>query len=97
MTVNAARYRTIRVNGRVDTMPALKAASLVSRGLAAYAPDEKPRRRGRPKGSKNKPKPVSAEAVYAHPDVPIQDSSLPSPAPSGNEADTAGNKPPLTE
>lgn len=115
MTVNAVQYRSIRVNGTVNSIRVtpLKAASLVSRGLAEYVtePDPASKRRGRPKGSKNKPKPeteptrvpVFAEQVYADPDTPVSPatptdvSDLPGPTRKGDEADTAGNKPLHTE
>lgn len=102
MSVNAVRYRSIRVNGRVDSMSALKAASLVSRGLAEYVTDDpKPKRRGRPKGSKNKPKPepaVYAEQVYSNPSSPVtptivEDSTLPGSSRQGDVADIAGDMP----
>lgn len=93
----AARYRSIRVNGSVNSVPELRARSLVSRGLAEYVTETRKPKRGRPKGSKNKPKPVSAEYVYAHPDVPIEDSSLPDPTRTGEAIDIAGNKPPIIE
>lgn len=87
-------YRKVRYpDGTVETVLLMRARSLVSRRMAEFVTAE-PKRRGRPKGSKNKPKQnVSAEHVFAHPDTPIQDSGLPSPTRQGEETDTAGDMP----
>lgn len=84
-------------DGSVETVLLMRARSLVSRQLAEFV-TEGPKRRGRPKGSKNKPKQnVSAEHVFAHPDVPIEDSTLPGSVHEDDATDIAGNKPLHTE
>lgn len=87
-------YRMVRFpNGTVETVLLMRARSLVSRRLAEYVV-ETPKRRGRPKGSKNKPKQnVSAEHVFANPNTPIEDVRLPGSTPTGDVADTAGDLP----
>jgi hypothetical protein len=98
------------VNGTVNSVSVLRARSLVSRGLAEYV-TEPVKKRGRPKGSKNKTKPeteparpaVFAEQVYANPDTPVSPatptdvSDLPSPTRKGEATAYEENKPLHTE